>query len=291
MHKVKMTVIALSLVAAAAVVHAQEAKAPVTAPPDRTQLERRLVSVETLIEKSSAAKQIEASNDPAALAEREKARQMWREAKDALSAGDLPKAQKLLNEAPKLVFQAARLSAPEQIVGEKTKADFNNRLESVKALLAAQKRVAEEKSVQGAEASRADIEKLIAEAEGLAKQGKYEQGRLMLDKAYLAAKVSVSSMRSGDTLVRSLNFASKEEEYKYELDRNDTHLMLLKTLVAPKSTPSSSVTAMIKTAAELRQDAEKAANGSDYVAGIKLLEDSTAQLVRAIRASGLYIPG
>ena len=38
-------------------------------------------------------------------------------------------------------------------------------------------------------------------------------------------------MRSGDTLVRSLNFASKEEEYRYEIDRNDTHQMLIKVLV------------------------------------------------------------
>jgi hypothetical protein len=44
-------------------------------------------------------------------------------------------------------------------------------------------------------------------------------------------------------------------------------------------------------AAALRAEAEAQARRGDHAAGIKLLEDSTRELVRAIRSGGIYIPG
>jgi hypothetical protein len=269
-----------------------QAPTPTLPPPDRVQLEKRLESVRTLLEKSSAAKQIENSNDPAAQTQKAKAMELWKQAKSALDQGDLAAAQKLLIEAPKVMFAAARLAAPEQLLGEKVKADYNNRRESVKALLTAQKRISEEKgNVSGAAQAAKDIENMLAEADQLASSGRYEQARAVVDKAYLVAKASVGSMRSGDTLVRSLNFANKEEEYKYELDRNDTHLMLIKVLVDQQGRGNSMIDNLVKKAAGIREQAEKTAAGGDHQAGIKLLEDSTADLVRAIRSAGIYIPG
>lgn len=269
-----------------------QAPTPTLPPPDRVQLEKRLESVKTLLEKSSAAKQIESSNDPAAQAQKAKAMELWKQAKSALDQGDLAGAQKLLIDAPKVMFAAARLAAPEQLLGEKVKADYNNRRESVKALLTAQKRISEEKgNVSGAAQATKDIESMLAEADQLAAGGRYEQARVIVDKAYLVAKASVGSMRSGDTLVRSLNFANKEEEYKYELDRNDTHLMLIKVLVEQQGRGNSMIDNLVKKAAGTREQAEKTAAGGDHQAGIKLLEDSTADLVRAIRSAGIYIPG
>ena len=44
-------------------------------------------------------------------------------------------------------------------------------------------------------------------------------------------------------------------------------------------------------AAALRRDAEGQARNGDHAAAIRLLEDSTRELVRAIRSGGIYIPG
>ena len=102
-------------------------------------------------------------------------------------------------------------------------------------------------------------------------------------------------MRSGDTLVRSLNFANKEEEYKYELDRNDTHMILIKVMSTDKTSVAGGRNAMlggfIDKAAQLREKAEKAAGSGDYAAAIPLLESSTLELVRAVRSLGIFIPG
>lgn len=271
---------------------AAEAPPPPAVTLDRAQLEKRLESVRTLLERSSAAKQVEASGDANAKAERARAFEIWQRAKAAFDAGDLAAAQKLLIEAPKVMFAAARMAAPEEVLREKVRSDYLNRRESVKALLAAQKRIADEKgSVEGAAATAKTIEGMLAEADQLATTGRYEQARAVVDQAYLLAKASVGQMRSGDTLVRSLNFANKEEEYKYELDRNDSLQMLYKVLIEQKGGGNPFVAAQVKKAQDLRAEAEKAAAGGDHAAGVRLLEDSTAQLVRAIRSAGVFIPG
>lgn len=269
---------------------------PARPPEDREQLERRLVSVATLIERSSAAKQIEASANPQALALRGKARELRLQAQEALKAANNLEASRLLDQAAKMMFDGVRLASPEQVTGEKTQRDFDNRMESVKALLAAQKRISAEKrqGAKGVETSK-KIEAKISEAAALAAAGKLDQGRVLLDQVYATTKTEIESMRDGDTLVRSLQFANKEEEYRYEVDRNDTHQMLIKVLLNEKRASNaaleSSVQKYLEQAAVLRVNAEDMAAKKDYEGGIKLLEDSTKELVRAIRGAGVYIPG
>jgi hypothetical protein len=98
-------------------------------------------------------------------------------------------------------------------------------------------------------------------------------------------------LRSGDTLVRSLNFASKEEEYHYEIDRNNTHQMLIRILVEERKAADDAIQRYVGQAQQLRTRAEEAAGRKDFSDAVKLLEDSTAELVRAIRNAGIYIPG
>jgi hypothetical protein len=266
------------------------------APEDKEQIERRLNSVATLIETSSAAKQIEASGNPEAQALRSKARAMRLQADEAYKAGNYASASRSLDDAAKTLFEGVRLAAPEQIGAEKKKRDFDNRMESVKALLAAQKRISTEKRLgaKGTETSN-KIEAQMREASTLASAGKVDEGRALLDQVYVTTKASIEGMREGDTLVRSLNFATKEEEYHYEVDRNDTHKMLVKVLLEEKRANNPNLEGMVQKyldqAATLRVSAEGMAARKDYESAVKTLEDSTKELVRAIRSAGVYIPG
>lgn len=262
---------------------------------DKTQLARRLESVETLIEKSSAAKQIETSANPDALARRDKARELRRQAAQAYAAQDYGKSSRLLDEAVKTLFDGVRMAAPEQLTEQKKRRDFESRMESLKTLLAAQKRIGSEKHLEIKEAAISrKIEALIQKANALAAANKLDEARAPLDDACAVAKMEISDLRGGDTLVRSLHFATKEEEYRYEIDRNDTHKMLVKVLLAEKrETPGidAMVQKFLDQAARLRAAAEKLAAKGDYEEGVKMLEDSTKELVRAIRSAGVYIPG
>jgi hypothetical protein len=263
---------------------------------DRATLERRVQSVGTLIESSSAARQIESSGDAAARAKRDNARLMHREADTTLRTGDLPAAIRMLDLATREMMAGVRLAKPEQVTGEKARRDFDARLESAQALLTAQQRIAQEKSA-GREAQEVarSIEQQIAQAQRLASQERIDEARTVIDRAYLTARVSIESLRRGDTLVRSLNFASKREEYDYEIDRNDTHQMLIGMLLTERKdaagTMPPSMQGFIDKAATLRSDAEAQAKRGEHASAIKLLEDSTRELVRAIRAGGIYIPG
>jgi hypothetical protein len=264
-------------------------------PPDREQLERKLVSTSTLIESSSGARQIESGGAPAAAAQRERARELHRQADAALRGGQLENAARLLDEASRAMFDAVRLAAPEQISGPKQRTDFDARMESTRALLDAQKRIAAEKSAgpRAAELSQR-IELLMAEANELARAGRLADARRTLDQAYLAVKAAIGGMRGGETVVRSLNFATKEEEYRYEIDRNDTHRMLVQVLLKDKR-DAAAVDAMVDqslaSAARLRSQAEQQAARREHEAAVKTLEDSTRELVKAIRSAGVYIPG
>ena len=263
---------------------------------DRDQVERRLESVGTLIDSSSAARQIDSSGVPAAREKRDNARLMHREAAATLRAGDLAAANKLLDLAAREMMAGVRLAKPEQVAGEKARRDFDARLESAQALLTAQQRITQEKSA-GREAQDAtrSIESQIAQAQKLAAASRIDEARVLLDRAYLTARVSIEAMRRGDTLVRSLHFASQREEYDYEIDRNETHRMLINLLLSERKDAAGAMPpamqASVDKAATLRAQAQAQAARGDHAGAIQVLEDSTRELVRAIRAGGIYIPG
>jgi hypothetical protein len=259
---------------------------------EREALERRMSSVATLIESSSAARQIDASGVVAAREKRDNARLIHREAAATLKAGDSVNAARLLDQATREMMNGARLAKPEQVQGEKDKRDFDARMDSARALLAAQQRITQEKG-SGAEAREATarIEQAIAQADKLAAAGQHAQARPLVDRAYLTARVSIESMRRGDTLVRTLHFASKQEEYAYEIDRNDTHRMLVNLVVAERREVQPMVQPLLDKAAGLRREAEAQAARADHEGAIRTLEDSTRELVRAVRAGGIYVPG
>jgi biopolymer transport protein ExbD len=258
---------------------------------DKTQLSSNLDSVGKLLESSSAARQIESSKAQEALQRRDRARELYRAAKAELDQGNLEKASALLAETRSTFFDAVRFAAPEEVTAKKVENDYLLRLESVQALLGAYKRVSGEKSAKGVSETVAQIEKSIAAGAVLAKERKFTEARAEIDRGYLVAKAGLTSLRSGDTLTRSLNFASKEEEYQYEIDRNNTHQMLIKVLVDDQKASGDMVKNFLSKAAEFRLKADAAASRKDYAEAIKLLEESTAELVRAIRNAGIYIPG
>jgi hypothetical protein len=267
---------------------------PSDAPVDPQALARTLHQVGVLLETSSAAKQVESSGNPQALARREEARRIYAEAERAYHDGMMLQASRLLPEASVRMFEAVRMSAPEEVAAPKARTDFDARMESVRSLAAAQKRILKEKpGSPGAAEAAATVDALIADAERERKAGRLEPARATLDRAYLVAKAAIGSMRGGDTLVRSLTFASPEEEYRYEIDRNDTHRMLVKVLLADKRESGAETAAapFVDKAAELRTQAERTAGGRDWRGAIRLLEESTRELVRAIRGAGVYIPG
>jgi len=255
----------------------------------------RFASVEKLLTESSAAMQIQASSSPEALAGRDAALAHFDKARAAEQAGDLETANAELSVATRKMMQAVSLAGQSGRVQDKKVRDFHNREESINALLDAHSRVMQENG-KAAEAKELEnqVQSNLTEANRLIELGKVDEGRQLLDETYVATKAAVDQIRDGETLVRSLNFASKEEEYHYELDRNDTHLMLVQVLLDEKMKDErirKQVRPFLDEAGDLRKRAEKEAVKGNYEDAVTTLEESTRQVARAIRMAGIFIPG
>ena len=268
---------------------------PQVSVPERAQLERRFASVDYLIEKSSAAKQIDAGSNTEARAQRAQAQALYREAQQALQREDLEAAARLLGEASAQMRDAARAASQVQMNGNKKRAAFANRMASVKALLAADLRIVQEKhaSTEAAQASAA-VEAAMADASRLADAGRLDDANTAIDRAYLMARAAVTGLRRGDTLTRSAHFANAQEEYAYELERNDTHIALLRSLLADAGdAPANADMAKraMQEARKLHDAGEALAAQGDHAAAVKQLEESTGTLLRALRGLGIRVPG
>jgi hypothetical protein len=262
---------------------------------DPDAVESRLENLQRLLGKSASTKRIEESDNDEAKRLKAEAEEHVKAAGTLLQDGQTLKASEQLQLATDKMFTAIRAAGAGQVGEEKKRHDFNDRFESTNVLVLALERIAEEKGQQQRYAG--EIRAIRAKmdlAQRRADKGDMVAARSDIDGAYEEAKAAVEGLRQGDTLVRSLNFANKEEEYRYELDRNDTHQMLVKVLLEDRALDARAQEAVdqrVKTASGLRKKAEKEAASGDFGAAVTTLEAATKELVRAIRSAGVYIPG
>jgi tetratricopeptide (TPR) repeat protein len=269
---------------------------PAHADTEKTATEKRAENIDRLLNTSSGAKQVVNGTSQAAREKRKDAVVIYENALAEMARGNDSAAAEMLSQASKIMFDAIRLSTPTVVTEEKDVTDYKNRKESVVALRDAFDRISQEDKEFESNRSKVNsqLDELVAEAEKLMNKGETPQARIEMDKAYHLVKVSIDSIRSGQTLVRSLNFETPRDEYLYELDRNDTHSMLVGLLVDEKKQSAyskDSVARKVIEADKLRAQAESYAAQDAYEQAIELLEQSTKQLVRAIRSAGIYIPG
>jgi len=273
----------------------EETNDPVTPPEKAGNGAAHLAFIARLIEESSAAQQVSDSSNPAAHLRRNEARAYYRSAVAASEAGDAERADELGKKATKMMFMAVRLAEADEVIEVKHERDYRRRLESVNALLDAHERVgAEDELGTSFSQTREVIRQQVARAETLHQQDHLDQARERLDAAYVALKLSIQAAREGQTRIRSLDFATKEEEYQHELTRNDTHQKLVGLFMQDSDT-SEGMKRMIDNflgkARELRQQAENQADDGNHEAAVDSLNESTGQLVRALRTVGIFIPG
>ncbi len=287
-----MKIVATGLAGMALVAAGEAAVAQASAGND---VASRLVYVERLLTESSAAKKVDASGKAEAIQMKADAQAHFDQAKALVDGGDNDAAEAELREAIRLMTTAARAANGDAKVSRKQTDDYGSRKESVTALATAHDRIATEKGMKDMNAAlQQKVAADLAASDELLAAGKGDEARAMLDATYESVKTSLEDLRGGDTLVRELNFETPEDEYHYELDRNDTHRMLVEVLLAEKMQASpmrKTADGFIAKAGELRVQAEQAAGKKKFEDAIRLLEESTKEFIRAIRSAGVYIPG
>ena len=287
MNKIIFTIfLLLTLIGTFGSAHSQTSKESISS---------RIHNMSKLLNDSSGARQVINSSNSGAKKKRQKALKLFQQASEKLNNGANDDATELLNQSAKLMFEAIKMSTPISMTEDKNIINYGQRKESVIALRDAFNRISDENHEEDSKLKvNRQVEQLITKADGLLNKGENAKARTEIDKAYHLLKVSIESIRSGQTLVRSLKFETKEQEYLYEVDRNDTHSMLISLLVDEKVNTDNvkkKVIKFVEDAGILRQQADAYAADDAYEIAIELLEQSTKQLVRAIRSAGVYIPG
>ena len=264
---------------------------PVTA----ANIDQKAKFVTNLVTNSASVRAIEQSGDQDAIGALANARKLVAEATKDAADNRTQLADDKLNKALELVMSNTRRVSEGSLKGTRAQQLYDARLASVKALLEAFDRVSKEKGAVAKVADRrAAIATHLAEIEAMAKGGNVEGAVIQLDKAYTSITTEVAALRDGDKLTKELSFASAEEEYVYEIDRNDSHVFLLKLTLSEKPPHPSfapNIEAMRAEAEGLRKAAEDKAKSKDYADAIKALGESTDKLIKALRMAGAYIPG
>jgi hypothetical protein len=232
------------------------------------------------------------------------ARALLLAARERLAKGETGAAQAMLNRAYENATQVvigdrAGQTLTTQRAGQyqvrptadRDRALVEARIEAVRALVDAYRRVAPEKG--GIDhGAMAEVDRRLEAAQSLVLTGQPAEARVQAEAGYAHISALVVGVRQGDRLVKTLAFDSPAEEYAYELDRHSSYRMLLRLTAAEQGQEESPE--VRRAEAEAERGKAMAATEAQYghwPEAIRLLERSTAGVVGAIRASGRFIPG
>jgi len=266
-----------------------------TIPPTKgrqQELAGKLKFIDMLVNRSPRVKRVEASDDSKAKELLAAAQQHHRRAVAEMEKGDLDQVDHFVGLALDAVGIAFRMVA-DPAHREAVEAERYKELEArVASFRQAFKEVAAQKGAQTAAfLDEVKVATLVGEAEALAKEKRYQQANQPLAKAADMVERALAKAREKETLVYDLNFATPEEEYAYDLERNRSYELLANMMVAQCPPERKSrlplIKRLIQRNEELRAEADALAAGGDTEGAIQVLQKGTDSLVRALRMAGL----
>lgn len=274
-----------------------EAPAQVAPPKDgpvvvETNIVSRLRSVNTLIHKSSVVSRIEVSGNESAIAMLNESRELYSLAESQHKDNQDVEAGKTLNLCVAKLMQASREAKTSLDDLEYQTRLYQDRLASVEALLAAHHRVAVGKDIVAEKkVIEEQVRNKISLAQSQVEQQKIPEGQIILNEAYLTLKVSIFSMRNGDTVNSPKEFPTIQDHYNYELDRVQSYRMLIFVLVRGASPRTvEQIERLVTNGDELVKLAHTQAESGEFKTAIGTLNSAARYFARAIQTGGVYIP-
>ena len=248
----------------------------------------KITYTENLLVNSKTAKRLEAEDTDEARAALKIARDLLEQAKIAHQNGIPKQANALAGLALRKFTAAAKLlpaSESAQKVMQKRYAELAEEISSYLEWYDSAPYVSGDE-----EAALKEVKAGIAEAEGLYNNKHYKRANKILstnlDKV---VNMSNRSMTSSE-IVNSLDFATPEEEHKYEVARNNEYKRLMPIAIdqkAPKGGKLMLIKRFIKKAEDTRTKADSKLQNGDIKASLKALKSSTDQYLSTLRMMGI----
>jgi len=244
-----------------------------------------------LVHDSPTSQRIEDSENDEAKQQLKRSQEMWQQAVEHNEAGEYELADGHINEGLKLMTSVSRTVKDLDRVKQARIELYKQVKEHVEMFITAFDRIAEEKGEDQIRSmlDREKLDNIMHSAESMYEEDELVLANHLIGQAADMVDNALSDARHEDVLLHELTFESLEEEYAYEVDRNQSYVKLI-GLMQKKTTPSqasaSYVQKLIEGNALLREQADVLAGKGDLEQGISVLEKGTDKLSRALRVSG-----
>lgn len=270
-----------------------DASAQTAGADDKRRLDNKLKLLKSMAYNSPVARRIEnAAGAEQARAQLQKARNAYEQAQQHLQYDELEAAETALNQGLHTFGRAARSAADPQREQALERERYQELYKRIRSFSDAFSRIAEEKGrTLETILDENAIKTHLNEAQKLRSRGRYKEANQRLVRALAKIEQALSKARHRETLIRTLQFGTLEEEYAYELERNRSHHMLVQLMLAERDTLTDSSRIMIAQfvarSGKAREQAAYLAHKNDMRAALDTLEQGTMQLVRALRVLGM----
>lgn len=260
----------------------------------RRLIEQKIKLLEMLIN-SPAAKGAAHGREAESATLIEKGRVSIDEARKALEDGRFDDAARLLDEALKSASSASRrLSQGEGALSDsaqrKSLQDLGDQVEMYRSSLG--ELAADREKGEAARSLLGRIDALRAESGQLAQGGRLGEANRKMADAYKLAVEEMSRLRAGQEVVLSLKFDTPADEYAYERKRFASNEIMVDMMIAEGRAEGDKrrlVDGFVDAGRRLGAQADTQANSGQYAEAVKLMEQASAQLIRALQSMGVPV--
>lgn len=254
--------------------------------------------VKLLLEQSPSLQRIPASDNAKAKETLAQAQARYDQAVGESAAGHAEVAQKLLDEALRLIVAASHLEPNAAAVTARERARSLELREAIGNFQGLHKNMmarmqAKNPKTPPPELDQTGIARFMNQAAAQEAEGKLREANASLTSAYMSVVQTLNTMLKAETLVYDLKFNTPAEEFQYEMARYRSYEELIPIALAqlqPTRETGKLSETLVRKSHGLRDQAQQQADGGDHRAALKSLQEADAQLQSALRVVGVAVP-
>ncbi|MDX1606500.1 MAG: hypothetical protein R3202_09935 [Candidatus Competibacterales bacterium] len=262
----------------------------VAAETDPARVAVKLKLLGNLVSDSPAAQRIESSEHSTESQARLKAaRAAHDEARQLLDQGLTAEAEARIDAGLRAFSNAARNVSDHERQNNQARRQYQERLERIDSFREALARVVADKGASVG-LDPALLDRRLERAEQLHGEARYPEASRELELALGELEQALTAARDQETLVYTTEFASPQEAYDYELERNRSHAMLVELMLSRQEIAAPTRTMIeqfVERNSTARSQAETLAGEGQPEAALEVLEQGTEHLIRALRLAGV----
>ncbi len=244
-----------------------------------------------ILTKSRRAKEVMDSGNEEAVSLLEAAHKHYDTAKLMFDKGDFDKSDLAIQKSLQNISVAFRLVVNKEKEAEIAREQYDSLHSRIKSFSGLFNRLPKDKVKGILDAEK--LNALIKKSEAIYQSGEPKQALVPLSEAADMLERALSDARKDETVIYALDFATPEDEYNYELQRNENYTLLI-NIILDTNPPENRkklplIRMLINKNEELVIKADESFKGGAVDEAIILLEKGNKTLVRALRLGGLTL--